>query len=155
VPFGGPFVNEGPDDSVSALARLALIPMLTLAAVETALYNSVGFFAEVGGDIAAVSVLGLALIAFNVLTAVHVARSVPVQRLRYGVTVATLVWGMQLPVLLALTWIVAGPPVLADDSLWNVSVFGWWYTAVVSIPLIGLLCACAGWILEKRTARAR
>jgi hypothetical protein len=65
--------------------------------------------------------------------------------------VAALVWGMQLSLLVVLVWLTNGPPVLADDSVWNVAIFGWWYTGIVSIPLIGVLSACVGWVVDKST----
>lgn len=126
--------------------------MLALTALEVALYVTLDFFADALSDIATLFILVSPLMAFDVLTAIYVARSFAVQRFLYGFSVGTLVWGMQLPVLIALTWVAEGPPVLADDSLWNVGVFGWFCLGIVSIPLIGLLSASAGWILDKRKA---
>lgn len=133
-------------------AEVALIvrAMIALTVMEIALYHSLDFVYRAFGDTAMILVLLSALVGFDVLAAVYVARSFAAHRLWYGLEVATLVWGTQLPVLIVLIWIAEGPPVIAADSLWNVGVFGWWYTGLVSVPLIGLLTPGAGWILDKR-----
>jgi hypothetical protein len=40
--------------------------------------------------------------------------------------------------------------VLADDSVWNVGIFGWWYTGTVSLVVVAVLSAIVGRLLDKR-----
>jgi hypothetical protein len=133
---------------------ITVVPLaLVLTLLEIALYLTLDSIEAASGIATALFLLATGLFAFDLLTAVYVARAFPVLRLRHGVKVAALVWGLQLPLLVVLVWITSGPPVLADDSVWNVAIFGWWYTGIVSIPLIGVLSACVGWVVES-TRRA-
>jgi hypothetical protein len=135
-----------------SLFRLALVPLIGLTTLEIALYHGVDFL---DSEIVALSALGLGLLTFDLLTAIYVARSVPERRLRAGISLSALVWGLQLPVVIALVWIADGPPTPGDDSLLNVGLFGWWYTGVVSVPVIGLLSPCVGWIVDRRRKKQR
>jgi hypothetical protein len=147
MPNGKNDLSRPPSHSKISVVTLAFV--LTL--LEIALYLTLDSIAAASGIVTALFMFATSLFAFNLLTAFYVAWVFPVQRLRHGVKVAALVWGMQLPLLVVLVWLTNGPPVLADDSVWNVAIFGWWYTGIGSIPVIGLLSACVGWLVDKST----
>lgn len=52
--------------------------------------------------------------------------------------------------IIVIVWMAEGPPVLADDSLWNVGIFGGWYTGTVSLVVVAVLSVVVSRFLDKR-----
>ena len=129
--------------------RTALGLAFALTTLEVALYNVLDpVIVRISGAAALILIAG-AFLTFYLLTALCVARTFTRERFENGLISALLIWTLQLPLVIAVVGISEGGLILADDSLGNVGIFGWWYTGIVSVPLIGMCSGLIGWILDR------